>query len=147
LSRVTYDIDTFNITDQKVRKILAEFNISDIGARVMTVCENFDHRLEKVNLPLKHIDLFVLSDYDMIISKLGSTRPKDICDIIDSGLIFRIDFNRLEKIIREEVWEILDVYGVTLNILKCCVMKGGISNEVCRIHGRISKKFNRCIYS
>lgn len=108
MSRVTYDIDTFNITDQKVRKILAEFNISDIGARVMTVCENFDHRLEKVNLPLKHIDLFVLSDYDMIISKLGSTRPKDICDIIDSGLIFRIDFNRLEKIIREELASVGD---------------------------------------
>jgi len=108
LSRVTYDIDTFNVTDQKVRNILAEFNISDMGARVMTVRENFDRRLERVNLPLEHIDLFVLSDYDMIISKLGSARPKDIRDIIDSGLIFRIDFDKLEEIIREELASVGD---------------------------------------
>ncbi len=108
LTRATYDIDTFNITDKKVRDVLARYNISDIGARIMTVCENYDHRLEKVNLPLGNIELFVLSDYDLIISKLGSARPKDIHDIIESGLIFKIDFDRLEEIIREELASVGD---------------------------------------
>ncbi|PKM82771.1 MAG: hypothetical protein CVU89_04525 [Firmicutes bacterium HGW-Firmicutes-14] len=116
LSRVTYDIDTYNISDKKVRHVLAEYNISDMGARVMTICENFDRRLEKVNLPLENIDLFVLSNYDMIISKLGSTRPKDILDIIDSGLIFIIDFDRLEEIIKEELASIGDTRRIWSDI-------------------------------
>jgi hypothetical protein len=103
LLRLTYDIDTYIITDNNVRELLAEYNISDMGGRIMTVCENFDQRLETVNLPLNNIDLYVLSDYDMIISKLGSARPKDLQDIIDSGLIYKIDFSRLEEIIRDEL--------------------------------------------
>lgn len=61
-----------------------------------------------LNLPLENIDLFVLSDYDLIISKLGSARPKDIHDIIESGLIFKIDFDRLEEIIKEELASVGD---------------------------------------
>jgi hypothetical protein len=103
LTRVTYDIDTFTINDNKVRLILEEYNINDAGSRIMTICENYDKRVEKVNLPLEKINLFVLSDLDLVISKLGSTRPKDIQDIIESGLINKIDFDTLENIIKEEL--------------------------------------------
>lgn len=127
LTRVTFDIDTLNIIDKKVRDILAVYNICDRGGRIMTICENYDNRLEKVNLPLHHIDLYVLSDYDLIISKLGSTRPKDIGDIIDSGLIFRIDFDRLAEIVRNELASVGDTRRIWSDIeyLKILREEGG----------------------
>ncbi len=105
ISRRTNDIDTYTIEDAEVKKILISNDINGDGSSIMTICEDFNERLDKVNLPLKNIDLYILGDYNLIISKLGHrTRPQDFQDIIESKLIYRINFDFLEKLLKEKLF-------------------------------------------
>lgn len=49
-----------------------------------------------MNIDLNSLDVYVLGNYDLIISKIGTNRPQDIEDIKESGLIDVIDFDYLE---------------------------------------------------
>lgn len=103
ISRATLDIDTYLINDKNIRNILNEYNINDDAGRVMTICSDFEKRLEKINLPLEKINLYILSDYDLIISKIGSQRPKDFEDISNPKLLKKIDFDKLEDLLKEAI--------------------------------------------
>mgnify|MGYP002344267270 CR=1 FL=1 len=103
INRATLDIDTYLINDNKIRNILKEYNINDDAGRVMTICSDFDDRLEKINLPLEKINLYTLSDYDLIISKIGSQRPKDFEDISNPKLLEKINFDKLEELLKEAI--------------------------------------------
>ncbi|WP_028309565.1 DUF6036 family nucleotidyltransferase [Desulfitibacter alkalitolerans] len=103
LNRTTRDIDVYITADKRIKEILDNNAINDRCMPIINICEGFEKRVNKVNLNLKHIEVFVLGDYDLLISKIGTGRPKDLDDIVQSGLIEKIDFNKLESIIKEEL--------------------------------------------
>lgn len=70
--------------------------------------EDFEKRMEKLNVEFFHIEVYVASAYDLIISKLFSTRgDKDAIDLIRSDLLDQVD----EDVLRE-LWEELKSYAL-----------------------------------
>lgn len=127
ISRTTTDIDVFKIKQENAKKLLVEYDINDFGGSVMTFCDDFEERLEKINMDLDKINLYILSDYDLVISKLGSkTRPKDWYDLINSDIIYKIDFDELERILKEN--------------LCACIDEEYLWNDFNRLKGIASKK-------
>ena len=96
ITRHTADIDTYTIKNERVRTILENYDFNDRGSNIVNLCEDFEDRLERLNIDLTCLDVYVLGNYDLIVSKIGTNRPQDIEDIKESGLIDATDFDFLE---------------------------------------------------
>ena len=51
---------------------------------------------DRCRTPTYQLIVYVLGNYDLIVSKIGTNRPQDIEDIKESGLIDATDFDFLE---------------------------------------------------
>ena len=99
LLRQTYDIDTFNFS-QEIEKIFAQY---DINSRIMahsdSLAENYEDRLEDVPFETIGITYKLLSLEDLVIMKLHSHRQVDYNDISNKAVVDALDWNKLETII------------------------------------------------
>lgn len=111
LSRVTLDIDTYTITESNAKKFLEDFDINDRAASIMNICDDFEQRLEKVTIDFNHLEVYILGNEDIIISKLGTGRPKDIADLVNSKIYEKVDLEFVGELIRsncfigDRVWK------------------------------------------
>jgi hypothetical protein len=98
----TIDIDTANRLTDRVRDLVEPF-ISDNASEVATLAKHYTSRL----IPYKpevfrNMDVYLLSLEDLVITKLGAGRFKDIEDLTKTDIMRRCDFDKLSKIIMEE---------------------------------------------
>jgi hypothetical protein len=126
LERATQDIDTYNRQENEIEEFLERYDISSSCNGIMNICDNYISRLERLNLPLRNIDAYLLSDYDMIIAKMCTTRSKDFWDIINSGILDYIDIEEPKNIIKEDYCGLVDIEKM-LNELEILLIhhKGG----------------------
>lgn len=99
---VTIDIDIANKMDDKVRAIVDPF-ISDNASEVATLAKNYDKRLVPYKPDLfENIGVYLLSKEDLVITKLGAGRYKDIEDLTKTSILRDIDINKIMEIINTE---------------------------------------------
>jgi hypothetical protein len=114
--RPTTDIDVYMLQengDTKIEEILNEIDINTNIQRILEMPpkEDFEKRMDKLNVDFQNIDVYVASAYDLIISKLFSTRgEKDAIDLIRSDLL-----NQVEEDVLREMWEDLKSYSLFLH--------------------------------
>lgn len=99
----TVDIDTANTLSKEVKAIVEPF-ISDNASEVALLPKNYQDRL----VPYKpdcfsNINVFVLSLEDIIITKLGSWRHKDVEDLSKTNVMDIVDYSKLFSIINSEL--------------------------------------------
>ena len=59
LNRTTRDIDVYITADKRIKEILDNNAINDRCMPIINICEGFEKRVNKINLNLKHIEVFV----------------------------------------------------------------------------------------
>jgi len=104
LGRVTLDIDIYSERLQKLegaKRILNSFNINTQSMSVITLPHKFDEKAIKLNIETKCIDYYVLDDYALVISKLGSGRPLDNRDLLETSILDNVDFVFLGKLLED----------------------------------------------
>lgn len=111
--RPTSDIDVYLLQEEgyiKIEEILNEVDINTNIQRILEMPpkEDFVKRMEKLNVEFESIEVYVASAYDLIISKLFSTRgDKDTNDLIRSDLLDQVDISHLR-----ELWLELKSYSL-----------------------------------
>ena len=99
LSRQTDDIDAISFYND-VEQI---FNKYDINSRILTfgdsLAENYEDRLEDLNIETKAVRYHLLSLEDLVIMKLHSQRGKDYTDITSKEVVSNLDWDKLKQII------------------------------------------------
>lgn len=109
LDRPTDDIDSLKI-EKRLRIFLEKdydlFRINDKCRGVIMIHYDYEDRLSKlpdVGYTFRFLDIFTLSDYDLIITKFGRGDTKDIRDIVTSGILDNINKERLDKLMKEAI--------------------------------------------
>ena len=101
-SVVTIDIDTANSITNEVKRIVEPF-ISDNASEVATLAKNYKNRLVPYREDIfKNINVCILSIEDLIITKLGAGRHKDMEDLTKTDILKRCDYSKLFAIINSE---------------------------------------------
>lgn len=99
---VTHDIDVY-MADGAVRDVMANYpNVNGaVAAFADQIPYNFEDRLVSLDLPTKAIDYVTPSTEDLIIMKLYAQRPNDMQDIESAANRNLIDWNLLERLVRD----------------------------------------------
>lgn len=102
ITRATHDIDALNVSSELI-DLLEKY---DINTRVATFINNFPYnyldRLVPVRLNGRRIDFYTASLEDIVIAKLYSGRATDMQDVIDPGVLKKIDWDRLDHLATAE---------------------------------------------
>ena len=99
---VTVDIDVANKLDEETRSIVEPL-ISDAASEVATLAKNYKQRLVPYKKELfKNIDVYLLSKEDLVITKLGAGRYKDVEDLTRTSILRDVDINKITAIINNE---------------------------------------------
>ena len=100
LSRQTPDIDVLNF----YHNLESVFNKYDMNSRVLafgeSFAENYEDRLENVDIETKVINYKMISLEDLVIMKLHSTRPKDKEDITSPDVLTSLNWDKLDSIVQ-----------------------------------------------
>lgn len=111
--RPTSDIDVYmfqNVGNTKLERILNKYDINTRIQGVMEVpCfEDFSGRLDILKVPFEYIEVYVASAYDLIISKIFSTRgEEDVIDLVRSDLLEQVDLLKLWELYHEAEKDII----------------------------------------
>ena len=99
--RQTPDIDIIGLY-KGMEFIFDKYNINArVNAFADNLAENYEDRVEKLDLNTKALDYFTLSLEDLFIMKLYSVRRKDYLDIIDENFITKLNWDKIDKIIAD----------------------------------------------
>ncbi len=99
IDRQTIDIDTLGSYED----LESLFNKYEMNSRMNafsdSLPENYENRLEKIPLPTKALDYYMLSVEDLVIMKLFSNRDKDHKDITGRALLDSLNWDLLQDIV------------------------------------------------
>lgn len=102
ITRATHDIDALDVSSELI-DLLEKY---DINTRVATFINNFPYnyldRLVPVRLNGRRIDFYTASLEDIVIAKLYSGRATDMQDVIDPGVLKKLDWNQLDHLATAE---------------------------------------------
>ena len=116
---VTVDIDVANKLDEEVRSIVEPL-ISDAASEVATLARNYKQRLVPYKKELfKNIDVYLLSKEDLIITKLGAARYKDVEDLTRTSILRDADINDITEIINSE-FDAMTSSALLMKLLEVC---------------------------
>ncbi|HQA58737.1 MAG TPA: DUF6036 family nucleotidyltransferase [Acetivibrio sp.] len=106
LLRITDDIDSLHIEEELwefLRKNYEVYRINDRCKGIILLHPDYEERLVKIKIDYKFnfLDIYLLSDYDLIITKFGRGYPQDLKDIKESGILKNIDIHKLHKLANE----------------------------------------------
>lgn len=98
--RPTQDIDVYmteKAESEEVFQIFEKYNTNNRLEAIMLIPpkEDFEERLEEVHAGFKSITVYVASAYDIILSKVFSTREKDTTDLVRSGILDTVNLEKL----------------------------------------------------
>lgn len=100
---VTIDIDTANALTDEIKEVVEPF-ISDNASDVATLAKNYEQRMLRYFPDIfKNIDVYYLSIEDLVITKLGAGRAKDIEDLTKTDLLQKCDMEKLLNIMITEL--------------------------------------------
>lgn len=99
--RATLDIDTVNRIDDNIRNDVSMF-ISDQASNVVKLNPKYKDRLVPYMTELSDIRVYLISQEDLIITKLYSGRKKDIGDLLESDILTVNNINSVVEILNNE---------------------------------------------
>ncbi len=103
LSRTTSDIDVMvRPYVGGLGDILGRRGMQIVSEGIMNLHPDYESRIELFYRDGR-VHVFILSPYDIAISKISRGFDKDINDIIESDIIHHIDINRLKELYFESV--------------------------------------------
>lgn len=97
----TLDIDTISHLDEEVKSFLESFTINDAALEVVTVSPSYKERLVRFEAGFNVLDIYLLSDEDLIITKLGRSDKKDLDTLMSSGIMKGLNIALLEELANE----------------------------------------------
>ena len=116
---VTVDIDVANKLDEEVRSIVEPL-ISDAASEVATLARNYKQRLVPYKKGLfKNIDVYLLSKEDLIITKLGAARYKDVEDLTRTSILRDAEIDDITEIINSE-FDPMTSSALLMKLLEVC---------------------------
>jgi hypothetical protein len=100
IERATLDIDALEATGM-LTELLGRHDINtDVRAFIDFFPHGYESRISKIFCG-QIVDFYTASIEDIVIAKLFSHREKDIGDLGDPALIARIDWDLLDRIVRD----------------------------------------------
>lgn len=100
--RITMDIDTANKIEDNVKELVGEF-ISDNASEVVVLGRGYKERAVRFREnEFSCISVYLLSQEDLIVSKLISGRKKDIDDLVNSSILTKSNIAKAKSIIKLE---------------------------------------------
>ena len=116
---VTVDIDVANKLDEETRNIVEPL-ISDAASEVATLAKNYKQRLVPYKKELfKNIDVYLLSKEDLIITKLGAARYKDVEDLTRTSILRDAEIDDITEIINSE-FDAMTSSALLMKLLEVC---------------------------
>lgn len=98
----TLDIDTANRISDDIKEEISMF-IDDAASEVVVLPTHYETRLIPfMENDLESIRVFILSNEDLVFTKLASDRRKDLAQLRTTNILLKIDVALLNKIINEE---------------------------------------------
>lgn len=99
--RPTLDIDTANSIDNNIKEAVEIF-ISDQASAVTLLGDGYRNRAVPYMEELQYIKVYLLSQEDLLITKLISNRKKDIMDLLKTDILNRHNVQKAISILRAE---------------------------------------------
>lgn len=100
-NKFTLDIDTVTVMDEAILAYLESFSINNSASEVTHLSATYQERLVKVNGAFDVFNLNVLSNEDLVLSKIGRLSDDDLRDIEDTGIMEDIDMSLLTTLADE----------------------------------------------
>lgn len=94
-NKVTTDIDTVVKLEEDVSDFLRSFAINNDAAEVSVLPEDYESRMEEIVLGLEVLEVYVVSNEDLVISKVGRYDTDDKRDLEDTGILDYVNTERL----------------------------------------------------
>lgn len=114
--RSTHDIDSIASSD-KIQPLLEAYNINmNVQAYALNFAEDYKERLVPVEIDTKKVKFYTLSTEDIVVSKLCSSRGKDIEDIESKEITTNLNWELLDKLVEDVCYGLLTEYDE--NMLK-----------------------------
>ena len=101
IDRPTLDIDTANSIDDNIRACVEEF-ISDQASNVTELGDGYKDRAVEYMPELAAIKIYLLSQEDLIITKMRSGRHKDINDLLKSEILTQHNVQKAISVLETE---------------------------------------------
>lgn len=116
-NKVTLDIDSITEMNDDVLDFLASFSINNAASMVTPLSDSYQDRLIKICGELNVLDISVLSNEDLVASKMNRLSEDDLRDIEDTGIMEDVDLALLTTIC-EEISGKIPGYGHKWNYFK-----------------------------
>ena len=97
-NKFTLDIDTLTGLDENVAEFLESFAINNHALEVTKLPAGYEQRLVRFKSKCKVFDLYVLSNEDLVLSKLGRCSSDDVADILNTGILDITDLDKLTSL-------------------------------------------------
>lgn len=94
-NKMTMDIDTVTKLEDEVSEFLEDFAINSQASGVSVLPEGYESRMEFLDLGLEVLEVYLVSNEDLVISKVGRYSYDDKRDLEDTGLLDNVDNNKL----------------------------------------------------
>lgn len=100
-NKFTLDIDTITEMNHDVLVYLESFSINNSASEVTKLSATYKERLVKLKGKFDVLDLHLLSNEDLVLTKIGRLSEDDLKDIEDTGIMEEVDMALLTKLAEE----------------------------------------------
>lgn len=97
-NKFTLDIDSISELDSNVAEFLESFAINNHAVEVTKLPSGYKERMVHFKSNCKVFDLYLLSNEDLVISKLGRCSSDDMADILNTGILDITNIDRLTQL-------------------------------------------------
>lgn len=109
--RSTHDIDSIDASEA-IRPLLSLYNINmNVKAFLLNFPEGYLKRVQPVDIPTKKVKFYTASLEDLVVSKLCSTRDKDVEDIENELVYGSLDWELLDGLVEDVCNDMLNDYN------------------------------------
>lgn len=116
--RSTRDIDAISASDE-IKPLLDNYNMNmNVKAYMTYFAEDYDKRVVKVDIPTSKVNFYTISLEDLVVSKLCSMREKDMEDIESETVYKELDWEIMDKLVKEVCYGMINDYEVNLLKIK-----------------------------
>lgn len=100
-NKFTLDIDTITEINHDVLLYLESFSINNSASEVTKLSSTYKDRLVKLKGKFNILDLYLLSNEDLVLSKIGRLSEDDLFDIEQTGIMEKVDMELLTTLAEE----------------------------------------------
>lgn len=97
-NKFTLDIDTISDVSPEVSDYLESFAINNDALEVTKLPTGYQERLVHFKSKCKVLDIYLLSNEDLILSKLGRCSSDDIDDILNTEILDYVNMDKLNQL-------------------------------------------------